>query len=266
MPNIVINELSAISQASDLFAVDALMRGLAQALHAVKQASGANDFTVYKHCDLANRDLCSGPNKLTVHGWLSKNPTRELKVSRDLLLRLLTKSPYLDTVLPDTPHVCYHIFRGESTNHPFSGLACAAHLRVALLSFADCARFPKGLVSVRYGSSEQDAVTSDLQHFLDEHDVDRARRKYEPHEKHTGGPMHGSRGTPMDLSDIDAQTALDQCVAVSGEKRVCSRFRGKIYVFLPHRAEENRYHGFPMDESEVYEKMPKLYRLLPPAN
>lgn len=265
MPDVVINELSAVGQATNPLATDELMLGLARALQASLKSSVP--VRVYKHSELSNRRLCGGATEITVHHWLmAKSDCRELRTIRSFLIGTLLKRPNLDLLIEHPQHVCHHTFQDQDTNHSFSGLAGAAHLDAALLSFIGCERFPRGSVSVRYGTNEESAETKTLSHYLDASDVERARRKYEPHAKHTGGPLRGARGTPMDLSDGDAQAALDQCVAVPSEKRVCSRFRGKIYVFHPHRAEENYYHGFPMDEAEVCEKMPTLYRLLPPAN
>jgi hypothetical protein len=260
MPDVVINELSVTGQAANRFAADDLMRGLGRALQALKR--GKDDLKVYTHSDLANKRLHGGTGENTVHDWLSGPLGRELQPVRLLLLTYLRRGPFLDLLMGDAPHVCYHTFQNESIDHPLSGLAGAARLRVALLSFAGCTRFPSGPVRVRYGVTDADAIPLALQHFLDDREVDRARRKYEPHTKHTGGASRGVRGTPMDLSTEDAQAALDQCVSSHDERRVCARFRSKIYVFHPHSLEENLYHGFPMDESEVREKMPSLYRLL----
>ena len=263
MPDVVINELSVIGQAADRFAADALMCDLGRALQALKR--GKSNLQVFTHSDLANKRLHGGVGENTMHDWLGGPYVRELQPIKLLLLTYLRRGPHLDLLMGDDPHVCYHVFENESTEHPLSGLAGAARFRVALLSLAGCTRFPSGPVKVRYGTSDADAATSDLQHFLSEREVGRARRKYEPHTKHTGGAARGVRGTPMDLSTEDAQVALDQCVSAPDEKRVCARFLGRIYVFHPHNIDENLYHGFPMDEAEVREKMPSLHRLLPPA-
>ncbi|RPA06223.1 hypothetical protein EEB19_10205 [Gordonia sp. OPL2] len=69
--------------------------------------------------------------------------------------------------------------------------------------------------------------------------------KYVPSPKHdTSMPHHGRQGTPMDLSDEEAQEVLDNSVE-SGKQRYGVR-DGKVYVFQPDGA--GGYHGYPATE------------------
>lgn len=73
------------------------------------------------------------------------------------------------------------------------------------------------------------------------------RPRYDPSPKHNPGqPSPGRRGTPMDLSDEDAQQVLDDSIP-SGKQRYGYK-EGKVYVFQPDGA--GGYHGYPQEATQ----------------
>lgn len=257
MPPVVINELSAVGQAANVYDCDAIMRALAETLRALEpiQCGG----TIHTHSSFCNQRLSVNQ---TVYEWLYGPFRRDLLAIRQLLCKLLRHGPFIDTRLADIAHTCERTFNGQCMDHAQSSLAGAAHLNGWLISLRQCPSFPPGPVTVSYSEGGGDVKEIDLAHFVNARDVQRVRRIYQPNPKHGTIPTDGVIGTPMDLSDEEAQRVLDSCVSAPEEKRVCGRYNGRIYVFSPHRLEENLYHGFPVDKEELRQHMPQLYKLL----
>jgi filamentous hemagglutinin len=89
-------------------------------------------------------------------------------------------------------------------------------------------------------------------------------RTYVPHSKHGGSPgARGVRGSPMDLSDADAQALLNdssKCFEEPGKKQYIGTRGGKFYVYQPDNV--GGYHGYRVSGTEVAAKFPKAAALL----
>ncbi len=86
-------------------------------------------------------------------------------------------------------------------------------------------------------------------------------RKYTPHSKHGGSPgAQGVRGSPMDLSDSDAASLLNNnscCFEEPGKKQFVATKGGKIYVFQPDNTPQAGFHGYRISGNECAAKYPK---------
>ena len=84
---------------------------------------------------------------------------------------------------------------------------------------------------------------------ISQHSAVLGRRKYEKNPKHRQAAYSRADTTvsPMDLSDTDAQEALDQAVEVNG--RIFAKI-GDIYYELRNH-HENVYHGYRNDQIEA---------------
>ncbi len=79
--------------------------------------------------------------------------------------------------------------------------------------------------------------------------------KYVPSPKHDKSmPDRGRQGTPMDLSDEQAQEVLDRSIE-DGKQRYGTK-DGKIYVFQPDNT--GGYHGYPEENTQTLP--PKILR------
>jgi len=72
----------------------------------------------------------------------------------------------------------------------------------------------------------------------------------QPSPKHRQMGERGIKGTPMDLSDKDAQIALDSGIAYG--RQIYSYYKGKYYEFQSDNAET--FHGYPILEKNVPHK------------
>ncbi len=254
MDYLVINEMSVEGQASSPQHGDTLMKEMADALKALEPIRRE----VLRREDLRNRQLSKNQ---TVFQWLFGRGPRETKNTRDFLMKVLSKGPFLETLLCNVPHTCY-MGDGESRQSvDGSGLAGAVHFGAILLSFAESKQFPRTPVTVWYGENGDQPTPEVLRHVVNEGDVRAVRRWYEPHsKKHHPGNNEDSHHAPMDLKDEIAQLVLDRAVSVPDDNRVVGLHEGRFYVF--HRHEKNTYHGFIMAECEVERKFPKHHQFL----
>ncbi len=256
MPAIVVNELSAVSQAKNPTECDTIMRTIAETLRALEPIRRGG--SLYAHRNLGNHYLS---DKESVYGWLVSKRARQVEAFRLALLKLLTNGPNVDVLLEGVEHTCHQEIDGVVHDRTDSALALVAHLDGWLLSFRDCPAFPRGDVRVEYRVPKNAAQSLSLTHFTDTEDVDRFRPIYEPNEKHDR-TSKDEFVAHMDLGPEEAQRLLDRAVRLPSERRMMARHpdSNRIYVFHAHR--ENRYHGFPMSDEEAEKKMPELYRRL----
>jgi hypothetical protein len=84
-------------------------------------------------------------------------------------------------------------------------------------------------------------------------------RKYVAHSKHGGaGGARGVKGSPMDLSDGDAQTLLNDaahCFEEPGKRQFVGAKSGKFYVYQDDNA--GGFHGYRVSGAELCAKYPK---------
>jgi filamentous hemagglutinin len=84
-------------------------------------------------------------------------------------------------------------------------------------------------------------------------------RLYTPHSKHTGpGGARGIKGSPMDLSDADAHSLLNDpshCFEEPGKRQFIATKNGKLYVYQDDNA--GGFHGYRISGNECAAKYPK---------
>jgi hypothetical protein len=250
MPNILINELSAVGQAPHAAAADGLMRELATTYKALEPilCGGA----LYSHSMLGGSQLTE---TMTVYGWLAQRHAGAMQVVRLLILDIINKRPKIDNWLRDhvPEHTCQHMTSVETTSRVFSALAGAAHMEGWLLSIRDCNAFPQGSVQVDYCEQGESLRPCRLEHFVVSADVTAKRRVYEPNEKHktTSTQNSGVRIAAMDLRPEEAQRVLDCAQFIPNERRVFSLYGRKIYVFFEHTPQH--YHGYLVENPREYQ-------------
>lgn len=250
MPNILVNELSAVGQAAHAAAADDLMRELAATYKALEPM--LCDGALYSHSMLGGSQLTE---TMTVYEWLALRHTGAMQIVRLLILDIINKRPKIDNWLRDHApnHACEHTAGGETISRVFSALAGAAHLEGWLLSIRDSKDFPQGSVQVNYCEVGKNLRPCHIEHFVFATDAAIKRRVYEASDKHKTTPTQNSgvRIAPMDLRAEDAQRVLDNARVIPREKRVFSLHSRKIYVFFEHTPQH--YHGYLVENPREYQ-------------
>lgn len=256
MQHILINELSVVGQADHLADANDIMRLLAKTYRELEpmRCGGA----VFRHSTLGSCQVCPD---LSVYEWLKQPHRGEMHAVRQEILEFVTKSPQIDTWLaknaPD--HSCQRTMGNITTPYPFSSLAGAAHLAGWLLSVRDCNDFPAGSVEVHYCEEGDQVRLVSLQHFIEVAEAQSVYRRYESNPKHEDFATYGVRGTPMDISPVEAQRLLNCGLQFANDRRIFARHNNRIYVFHPHRQEANLFHGYPVDPHELRQRQIDIY-------
>ena len=231
--HILINELSFIAQAKNVYEAADLMRTMIKVLRALRPMQGSDP--IYTHNTFSNREL--SPN-YTVHEWARTTTDRD---TRRLFLLLAAKGPFIDKVLDDLLeyHEC-HFNEKEMAN---SAVAGAAYFKGALVSLQECAEFSSERIQVKFSTDGKLYEEIEIPNLTEAEQVSQLRRQYVPTPKH----KIGGWGTLMDLEDEVAQIVLDRGIQIG--KQVYAYHEGKFYVFQPDNT--GGYHGYPIDRNEV---------------
>jgi hypothetical protein len=259
MPNILINELSLVGQADHHATADEFMRLLAETYRELEPMLCGGQ--LYRHSTLGQCLLCPD---LSVYEWLRRPQKGEMRAIRNVIQEFLTKRPRIDTLLAEAApdHICRCIVNDITVECPFSSLAGAAHLAGWLLSLRGCTDFPPGSVEIHYCKEGNQPQALDLQHFIEVAEAQAICRRYESNPKHEDFSTYGIRGTRMDLKPAEAQRILNCGVQFAGDKRVFAYHNNRIYVFNPHRAEANLFHGYPVEPQELRQRQVDIYNQL----
>ena len=86
-----------------------------------------------------------------------------------------------------------------------------------------------------------------------------SRRKYSSNPKHEQPWIGGRKGTPLDLTPIEAELLLNDpiiCISVPSKRQLVAVKNGKIYVFQDDGA--GGYHAYPATGNEVFTKYPAI--------
>lgn len=250
MPNILLNELSAVAQAAYPVHADEYMRDLAATYEALKPISYGG--ALYRHSTFGT---CRLTPSMTVYEWLRRAQTGKMRTVQRLLLEVVTKRPKIDTWLAEHAphHMCQRRHMGNVVQQAFSSLAGAAHMGGWVLSIRQCIDFPYGPIEVDYSADGTAPRTMVLEHFIEPAEAISRRRIYEASDKHPATPTqnNGVPIAPMDLQPAEAQEALDWAQAIPDEKRIFGRQGHKIYVFFEHTT--RHYHGYLLEDPQEYQ-------------
>lgn len=229
--HILINELSFIAQAKNVYEAADLMRTMIEVLRELRPIQGSDP--IYVHRTFSNREL--SPNH-TVHEW-----ARTSGDTRRLFLLLAARGPFIDKVLDDLLE--YHECHFNQKDVSASAVAGAAYFKGALVSLQECAKFSSERIQVKFSTDGQLYEEIELPNLTETEQVIPLRRQYVPSPKH----QIGGWGTLMELEDDVAQTVLDQ--GIQSGKQVYGHHEGRFYVFQPDNA--GGYHGYPIDRNDV---------------
>lgn len=230
--HILINELSFIAQAKNVYEAADLMRTIVEVLRELRPIQGSD--RTYIHSTFSNRDV--SPN-YTVHKWATTTD----RDTRALFLQLTRRGPFIDKVLDDLLeyHEC-HIKQKEVSS---SAVAGAAYFKGVLVSLQKCAEFSSERIQVKFSIDGQLYEEIKIRNLTQAEQVSQLRRQYVPSPKH----QIGGWGTLMELEDDVAQIVLDQ--GIQNGKQVYGYHQGQCYVFQPDNA--GGYHGYPIDRNHV---------------
>ena len=247
MPNILLNELSAIGQAAHPVNADEFMHDLAVTYEALKPISYGG--VLYRHSTLGS---CRITPYMTVYEWLRRSQTGKMRTVQQLLLEVMTKRPKIDAWLAEHApnHMCQRRHMGNIGHHAFSSLAGAAHMNGWLLSIRHCIDFPCGPIEVGYSADGRGSRMMTIEHFVEPVEAISRRRIYEASDKHQAipGQNYGVPIAPMDLKPAEAQLVLDWAQIIPGEQRIFSWHERKIYVFFEHTSQH--YHGYLVERPQ----------------
>ncbi|NCC31073.1 MAG: hypothetical protein EOM24_03505 [Chloroflexia bacterium] len=250
MPNLIINELSAVGQAAHPAEVDTLMRDLVETYKLL--TTMLCDGRLYGHSLFGIGRLTES---MTARDWLTQRHSGSMQDVRRVILIIVNKAPKIDTWLQQHApgHSCLYRTSAESIDRAFSSLAGAAHMQGWLLSLRNCSDFPFGPVTVEYCEEGEDRRPCQLEHFVSVDDVKATILTYEINPKHkpASSQNSGVRIAPMDLTPDEAQQILNCARRIPGEKRLFAFHQHKIYVFFEHT--ERCYHGYLLEDPGEYQ-------------
>lgn len=246
--HIVVNEFSFTAQAKHRQYATDLMRKLMKTLQALELRRCGDP--IHAHSLLWQQRV--SPEQ-TLQEWIAGPYERELQPIRLLLSKLLTNGPHIDIRLADINHDCEIEQENERISVKGSGIAGAAWLKACLVGLDECDSFPDCTIEVHYREGDSKFEKLNIEHICGLEGTKRVVRIFESHPKHDQDfPTYGVRGTPMDLKVDEATRLLNSGEElVENDRRVYACHRQRIYVFHPHRQQQNLYHGFPVESDEL---------------
>ena len=242
--HIVVNEFSFTAQAKDYQFATALMCKLAKTIQALEPRRCGD--SIHAHSLLWQQRV--SPEQ-TFQELIEGPYERELQPIRLFLKKLLRNGPYIDTRLGDIDHDCEIEQEHVRISVKGSGIAGAARLEGCLVGLDGCDAFPECAIEVHYREGTLNFKQLDIEHICSEEGTKRVVRVFESHPKHDEEfPTHGVKGTPMKLKLEEATRVLNSGEElVENDRRVYAYYQGRMYVFHPHRQQQNLYHGFPVE-------------------
>ncbi|MBS3028130.1 MAG: hypothetical protein HCA25_13885 [Dolichospermum sp. DET50] len=260
----LINELSFIGQAINKYEADELMNNILEIIYEIKDI--ANDDPILTHSSFTYQKLCLN---LTVREWLfSQIKGQKSNVQTDeetkkqtkleILLKLLSKGPYIDTDYKYLIDDCQCFYQQKDVSS--SSLAGAAKLPGILISLQNNPDFVQENIEVEFQEGTNSKETRIINNLTE---IKQARKicpcyKISSNKHDLVG--HWERGTPMDLTDEEAQKVLNSSVP-SSNKNSKKRYgyhkkTDQCYVFLPDgdffdEQGYPTYHGFPIPCDQV---------------
>ncbi|MBD2261069.1 hypothetical protein [Pseudanabaena sp. FACHB-2040] len=241
----LLNELSFVGQFRDYYEVKIYMNSVQSIL---SELNLIRDMKVLTHQSLCERELFPGYKFLD---WLRdyiKQPDKDLGFLNFIVT--LLQQGCVSRKLDDEVNNGLHYWKCETSKSDYSdtSLAGAAYFRGKLISIKKSGTFDVVLVSVRFTKNTEDPQELHIENIFEVHQAQALRPKFLYHSKHDL-LSSWENATPMDLSDLEAQEALDRSVEHLGHTQRYSFFRGKFYVFQYDNA--GGYHGYPVERKDV---------------
>jgi hypothetical protein len=243
----LINENSFIGQGKDNYDADILMKVLFEILSEIEPVR--NQKPIFTHSSFSECLISAG---LKVRDWLyvkSKSSQGDYQeISRILLIKLMNNGPHIDELLNN--EVYYHKCKFNMQDVSGSSLAGAVYLKGIVISLQNAPDFASENIQLKYsedGELYQEFNIPNLNHLIH---AKKLRPCYVPSIKHTldgRGIYRGRKGTPMDLSDEDAQLVLDK--AIPNGRQYYGFHQERFYEFQSDNV--GGFHGYPVEETEV---------------
>jgi hypothetical protein len=245
-----INELSFIGQAKDVYEAEKFIAELYSVIKEIQPLQG--DKPVQTHSNIANEKICSD---LTFHDWLQdkiKSTNNNNRTLATLLLKILRKGPFIDQQRILNSYQCYF----ERKDAHFTSLSGAAYYQGILISLQNSPSFSDDIVKVKFGHEKQELKNIEITNLIKINQLKKIRRHYQPSPKHRQRGEQGIKGTQMDLSNEDAQIALDTGIPYG--RQIYSYYNEKYYEFQSDNA--GGFHGYPILEKNVPHKVIKQFK------
>lgn len=245
-----INELSFIGQADSVFTANTLMEEIFHIFKEIDAIRGKNN-PLRKHNNLSN---CYLTSELTLYTWFYHNDNSLNRDQRSFLLKILTKSPFIDEEEPIKAKLqnckCLHNQKDISD----SSIAGAVHLQGILISLQNAGEFSKENITIILIPENQKNQNRTIHNLTQIHQARKICPRYNPDYGKHDPMITRENATPMDLSDEDAQKALNQSIKYKDRQRF-SYFQGKFYRFHCENTDNAQgyptYHGYPVKDSDV---------------
>ncbi|MGK7930545.1 MAG: hypothetical protein AB4041_03800 [Microcystaceae cyanobacterium] len=244
-----INELSFIGQADSVFTANTLMEEILHIFKEIDAIRGKNN-PVRKHGYLSN---CYLTSELTLYQWFyhkdnSLNPDQQI-----LLLQILTNPPFMEEE-PIKVQLqsckCLHNQKDISD----SSIAGAVHLQGILISLQNAGEFSEENMTIILIAENQENQNRTIHNLTQIHQARRICPRYNPDYGKHDSMGTWENATPMDLSDENAQKALNQSIEYKDRQRF-SYFQEKFYRFHFENTYDDQgyptYHGYPVKDSDV---------------
>ncbi len=236
-----INELSFIGQARDVYEAEKFITELYSIIEKIQPLQ--RDKPVQTHSNIANERICSD---LTLHQWFKekiKSKDRHNRTIASFLVKILSKGPFIDQQGILNSCQCY--FENEDVH--LSSLSGAAYYQGVLISLQNSPCFSNDNIKIMFSYEQQELQNIDINNLTKISQINRIRRHYQPSPKHRKMGERGIKDTLMDLTDEDAQIALDNGIAHG--RQIYSYYKEKFYEFKSDNA--GGFHGYPILEKNV---------------
>lgn len=252
----LINEISFIGQATNDYCADELMEVLLAILKELESIQGNKQ--ILTHSSFFN---CYISITLTVKDWFIKKSQslseEDKEKSRILLIKLMNKRPFIDTILDE--ELDYHECHFNHQDVSGSSLAGSVYLKGILISLQKAPDFICEYIHLKYSEDGKLYQEVDILNLTNLIHAKKLRPRYIASHKHTPegkGIYRGRRGSPMDLSDEEAQSVLDQ--AIPNGRQYYGYYQSKFYEFQADNV--GGFHGYLVEETKVPYKIIEYFK------
>ncbi|ACK66951.1 hypothetical protein PCC8801_2956 [Rippkaea orientalis PCC 8801] len=245
-----INELSFIGQADSVFTANTLMKEILYIFKEIDAIRGKNN-PVRKHSNLSN---CYLTSELTLCQWFHDKDNSLTHDQRSFLLRILTKSPFIneEESIKTKLQSCKCLHNQQDISD--SSIPVTVHLQGILISLQSAGEFSEENIIITLIIEAQDSQNRTIHNLTQIHQARRICPRYNPDYSKHDSMRKWENATPMDLSDEDAQKALNQSIEYKDRQRF-SYFQEKFYRFHFENTYDDKgyptYHGYPVKDSDV---------------
>ncbi|HEY9865396.1 MAG TPA: hypothetical protein V6D21_14575 [Candidatus Obscuribacterales bacterium] len=171
--NFLINELSFIGQAKNIYDADTLMKALAEVIKAISPTQG-NDYIyvdeLFSNCKIAEN--------YTVKNWVYDKSFSNEQAQAVLLIQLFTNGPFILDVLEQELEYWECEFNGQ--DYWDSSLAGAAYLQGILISLQEAPDFSSELINVTFKLDENTPEIIEIYNLTNADQVKNIPERYLP--------------------------------------------------------------------------------------